>query len=80
MVSITERRNAFRNYDPYLKRKLPLAYKKRPDYDVGLLRGIGFGDINILTVERRSLGLLEYLKYGYYGDTFLISAKKVKPD
>ncbi len=75
MVSITERRNAFRNYDPYLKRKLPLIYKKRPDYDVGLLRGIGFGDINILTIGRRSIGLFEYLKYGYYGDTFLISAR-----
>lgn len=77
LISILERRNAFRrNVKPGWREVLPMTFKKRPEYDLELLNGLGFTDIKVRTVGKLSLGLVEYLKYGYYGDTFLISARK----
>jgi len=81
LVSIQEKRNAFyRRGDPGLRKMLPMTFMKRPEHDVELLKRQGFKDINVRTIDRRSFGFIEYLKYGYYGDTFLISARKGKAE
>jgi len=81
LVSLLERRNALgRHVKPIWREQLPLTFKKRPEYDLELLKGLGFTDINVRTIDRRSLGLAEYLKYGYYGDTFMISSRKEKTE
>ncbi|OPY51555.1 MAG: 23S rRNA (uracil(747)-C(5))-methyltransferase [Methanosaeta sp. PtaU1.Bin060] len=76
LASILERRNALSRSEPDWRRKLPMTFRKRPEYDAELLKGLGFTDINVHIIDRRSLGFTEYLKYGYYGDTFMISARK----
>jgi len=79
LISVLERRNAFRRHvNPEWRKELPMTFEKRPEYDLKLLNGLGFSDIKVRRIGRRSLGLVEYLKYGYYGDTFLISARKEK--
>jgi len=81
LISVLERRNAFRRHaEPEWRKDLPMTFKDRPGYDVKLLKGLGFTDINIRTIDRRSLGIAEYLKYGYYGDTFMVSARKGKSE
>lgn len=77
LIGITERKIPSRRcYNQDLKERLPVVYKKRPDYDVELLKSLGFGDINIQSMSRRTEGLLEYLKYGYWGDSFLVMGVK----
>lgn len=77
LIGITERKIPSRRcYNQDLKERLPVVYKKRPDYDVELLKRWGFGDINTQMISRRTEGLLEYLKYGYWGDSFLVMGVK----
>ena len=77
LIGITERKIPSRRcYNQDLKERLPVVYKKRPDYDVELLKRLGFEDINIRTMSRKTEGLLEYLKYGYWGDSFLVMGVK----
>jgi ubiquinone/menaquinone biosynthesis C-methylase UbiE len=77
LSSIRERRNALRRLaEPDWRRKLPMTFKMRPEYDVELLKGLGFTDITVRIIDRRSLGLSEYLRYGYFGNSFMIIAKK----
>lgn len=79
LISIQEKRNAFyRRGDPGLRKKLPMTFKTRPEYDIELLKGQGFNTIDVRTIDRRSFGLVEYFKYGYYGDTFMLCARKGK--
>jgi len=80
-ISIIEKRNALhRRGEPDWRRKLPMTFRKRPEYDIELLNGLGFIDINFRIIDRRRFGLAKYLKYGYYGDTFIISAQNERLD
>ena len=49
---------------------------KRPDKDIELLKNVGFAKIDVVNRIRMQYSLLNYLKYGYQGNGFLISAIK----
>lgn len=78
LVILTERKNPLTsNLDPKLKNKLWSIKASRPDADRRFLEQRGFKDIYVMDkINRRTKNLLEHLKYGYQGDTFLITATK----
>lgn len=78
LVVITERRNPFTHkFSAELKSKLWSIKADRPDADRKMLEKIGFGDIRVKEeVHRRTLTKMEYLKYGYQGDAFMIIGTK----
>ena len=49
---------------------------KRPDTDIELLKNVGFAKIDVINRMRMQYSLLKYLKSGYQGNGFLISAIK----
>jgi hypothetical protein len=77
LATIRERSFALRRHaEPDWRKKLPMTFRKRPEYDIELLKGLGFTDINVCIIDRRRFGLAEFLRYGYFGDSFMISARK----
>jgi len=77
LATIRGRSDALRRHaEPNWRRKLPMTFRKRPEYDIELLKGLGFTDINVRIIDRRRFGLDEFLRYGYFGDSFMISARK----
>ncbi len=77
LITVTERRNAFRKrHHPEWDGRLPMLKQKRPEYDLELLKALGFVDLDVTMIRRQDLGLLEHLKYGFFGDTFQVSARK----
>jgi ubiquinone/menaquinone biosynthesis C-methylase UbiE len=59
------------------KKKLPLAYVKRPDKDIEFLKECGFNEILTKPILRRKTSsLLEFIKNGYWGDAFLVQGIK----
>ncbi len=78
LVLLTEKRNPFvSHYSSELKLRLPLAYARRPEEDLKLLRAAGFDEVAVINgVNRLTQTTLEYLKCGYWGDTFCIRAVK----
>ena len=78
LVLITERRNPVdTGFDDNVKNKLWSTHKKRPDADIEILKKLGFEDIKVMNaVNKRTRSLFNYLKQGYWGDIFLISAYK----
>lgn len=78
LVAITERKNPLTHeFDDELKSKLWSIKAKRPDADRKMLEKMGFQDIRVNEgINRRALTKIEYLKYGYQGDAFMISGTK----
>lgn len=77
LIAITERRtSALTHYNQNMLNQLPLVNKDRPAYDMDLLRSLDFKDIRARTMSRKEEGLLEFLKYGCWGDSFLVSGLK----
>lgn len=79
LIVITERRiSALGHYSRNLQKSLPLNGKERPGYDVALLQSGGFRDVRSRTIRRIGEGVLEYIKYGCYGDNFIVTGTKVE--
>ena len=78
LVAITERKNPFSHkFNDDLKEKLWSIKAIRPDADRKMLKKAGFGDIRVKEgLNRKALTRMEYLKYGYQGDAFMISGTK----
>lgn len=77
LIAITERRtSALTHYNQKMLSQLPLVNKDRPSYDTDLLRSLGFKDIRARAMSRKDEGLIEFLKYGCWGDSFLVSGLK----
>jgi ubiquinone/menaquinone biosynthesis C-methylase UbiE len=78
LVMITERKNPLTcDLDPKLKNKLWSIKANRPDADRRFLEQSGFKDIYVIDkINQRTNTTIEHLKYGYQGDTFLITATK----
>ncbi|MDM7912264.1 MAG: methyltransferase domain-containing protein [Methanotrichaceae archaeon] len=78
LVVLTEWKNPFTHeLDEELKSKLWSIRARRPDADRKMLEEAGFRDIRVRDgVNKRALTRLEYLKYGYQGDAFMISGTK----
>ena len=68
-------RSKRRNH-PFHDITLPMRGVKRPDTDIELLKNVGFAKIDVVNRIRMQYSLLNYLKYGYQGNGFLISAIK----
>ena len=64
-----------RNY-PFNDIRLPMRGVKRPDTDIELLETVGFDEIEVVDRIRTHYSHLNYLKYGYQGNAFLIGAVK----
>lgn len=63
--------------DEDAKKKLWSVEAIRPQVDIGLLENAGFNDIKVIDkIDSKTQSLLEYLKSGYTGDTFLETAVK----
>jgi len=78
LVVLTERKNPLTHeFDAELKSKLWSIKAKRPEADRKMLEKMGFRDIRVKEgINRRALTKMEYLKYGYQGDAFIISGTK----
>ena len=78
LILIPERRILWNgDFDRNVKEKLPLTYKKRPQADIEILKNAGFRDIGVIDpINPRTHTFFEYLKHGYWGDTFLVSGVK----
>ncbi|MCK4734622.1 MAG: class I SAM-dependent methyltransferase, partial [Methanophagales archaeon] len=61
---------------PFNDIRLPMRGVKRPDTDIELLKNVGFAKIDVINRMRMQYSLLKYLKSGYQGNGFLISAIK----
>ena len=77
IVILTEQRNPL---EKRMKRKdvnrLPMSQVKRPDWEMEQLRKLGLSELRKETVGRAQLGLLDYLKYGYWGGYVGVSGVK----
>ncbi|MHC1688301.1 MAG: class I SAM-dependent methyltransferase [Methanothrix sp.] len=77
LIMITERRiSALGHYSRSLQKSLPLDGKERPGHDIALLQSAGFRDVKSRTMRRSEEGLMEYIKYGCYGDNFIVTGAK----
>lgn len=78
LILITERRILWNSdFDRNVKEKLPFTHKERPQADIEILKNAGFRDICVIDqINRRTHTFFEYLKYGYWGDTFLVDGVK----
>jgi len=78
LVIITEQKNPLAHeLDTKLKDELWSIKAIRPDADRGLLVQSGFKDIYVKDkINQRTKTMIEHLKYGYQGDSFLIIATK----
>jgi len=77
LIVVTERRaSALSHYNQDVLSQLPLLSAERPDYDLELLKSLGFKGVHARIMKRRDEGFLEYLKYGCWGDNFLVSGLK----
>jgi len=75
-VSPTDRK-WLNEFEMDAKKKLPLAYAKRPEKDVELLSMCGFNEILTKSISRRrTMSLFDYIKTGYWGDTFMVQGVK----
>ncbi len=60
-----------------MKKDLWSVKNVRPQYDLILLEKIGFRDITVKkSINREVFGLMDYLKSGYWGPTFMVFAEK----
>ena len=77
LTLLTERRNPLKGRQPMaVWRRLPLTAQPRPQWEMEQLRRLGFQDVRTSLVSRRSLGVLEYLKHGCWGDYFVVTATR----
>lgn len=77
LTVVTECRNPLKGRQSMaVWHRLPLTSQPRPQWDVDQLRRLGFQDVQTSVVSRRSLGLLEYLKHGCWGDYFVVTATR----
>lgn len=76
LILATERRWST-TPDSEVEEGLPLTDKARPLTDVELLEKAGFQEINVVEdISRRVKSFFEYLKSGYWGNTFLVTGVK----
>ncbi|MFZ2535451.1 class I SAM-dependent methyltransferase [Methanothrix sp.] len=78
LILITERRYERTCYqDEDVKKELWSVEAIRPKADIELLENAGFKNIQVIDkIDSKTQNLLEYLKNGYSGDTFLETAVK----
>ena len=78
LILITDQRWpwAWRRNHPFKDIRLSMGGAKRPDTDIELLKNVGFAKIEVVNGITIWYGLLKYLKSGYQGNGFLISAIK----
>lgn len=80
-VMITEFRDPrYHDIDSRAKAELWSMKTKRPEYDVDLLKKVGFVNIAVRqSIEKQVSTKMEILKEGYWGPIFLVSADKPDP-
>jgi ubiquinone/menaquinone biosynthesis C-methylase UbiE len=77
LVILTERRNPLKNRTSAQDLdRLPLTRQLRPDWEIGQLKSLGFTSLSKETIGRSSVGWMEFLKYGCWGDYIGVSGKK----
>jgi ubiquinone/menaquinone biosynthesis C-methylase UbiE len=78
LTMITERRNPFGGkLDSEVSANLWSRNVLRPDADVEMLKKLGYSSINILNgLKKRTLPGIQYVKYGFWSDFFMVYAKK----
>jgi SAM-dependent methyltransferase len=76
LIRITEGRPSSEGQGPDPTASLPSMRAERPAMDVGLLQEAGYTDIETASDRyRMSPRNLEHWKYGYQGETFILSAR-----
>jgi ubiquinone/menaquinone biosynthesis C-methylase UbiE len=76
LIFITEQRWDG-DLDADVKNKLWSTHTKRPDADIEILGNVDFCDVCVMNgINRRTQTYFEHLKYGCWGDTFLVSGVK----
>jgi len=78
LIMATEHRDPrFRDLDEDVKNKLWSLKARRPQSDIELLEKSGFCDIKtMLGINARTQSFMDYLKSGYWGDSFLVTGIK----
>jgi ubiquinone/menaquinone biosynthesis C-methylase UbiE len=77
LVMLTERRNPLKNQMSGQDiDKLPMSHVARPDWEIAELAKLGFTGLRVERVNRASVGWMEFLKYGCWGDYIGLSGVK----
>ncbi|MGD9817252.1 MAG: class I SAM-dependent methyltransferase [Desulfomonilaceae bacterium] len=78
IVVVTEKRIPRKTkLDQSIKQKLWSSGNSRPITDTEILKKLGFRNVEAdLNINNRTQSLLDYIKLGYWGDTFLVTGIK----
>jgi ubiquinone/menaquinone biosynthesis C-methylase UbiE len=78
IVVVTEKRIPCKTkLDQSIKQKLWSSGNSRPSTDTEILKKLGFRNVEAdLNINKRTQSLLDYIKLGYWGDTFLVTGIK----
>lgn len=78
IVIITEKRIPRKTkLDQNIKQKLWSPGNSRPDADIMMLKKLNFKNIEVdPRINKRTQSLLDHIKQGYWGNTFLITGVK----
>ncbi|RQW81049.1 MAG: class I SAM-dependent methyltransferase [Methanothrix sp.] len=78
IVIVTEKRIPRKTkLDQDIKQKLWSSGNSRPGDDIKILKKLGFRNVEVdPNINKRTQSLLDYIKLGYWGDTFLVTGVK----